>query len=184
MAGVAELFAVSRQAVYGWVETHAQGGVAALAAQRRGRPTGTRLTLAQSRKITGLLRDRRPEQLKLPFYLWTREAVVQWIGRECRVQVSVWTAGRYLKAWGFTPQKPVRRALERDPQAVAHWLQVEYPAIRVRAKRARAEIYWGDEMGVRSDQAAGRSFSPRGETPVIPGTGQRFGCNQISALTN
>ncbi|EQD74376.1 ISXoo2 transposase, partial [mine drainage metagenome] len=82
------------------------------------------------------------------------------------------------------PQKPVRRAFERDPQAVAHWLQVEYPAIRARAKRARAEIYWGDEMGVRSDPAAGRSFSPRGETPVIPGTGQRFGCNQISALTN
>lgn len=78
----------------------------------------------------------------------------------------------------------MRRAYERDPQAVARWLKKEYPAIRRAAKRAKAEVYWGDEMGLRSDQAAGRSYSPRGETPVICGTGQRFGCNQISALSN
>lgn len=181
---VAELFGVSIRAVNGWVARAKEGGLAALAPGRRGRPAGTRLTATQIKKITGLLRDRRPDQLKLPFYLWTREAVAQLIARECRVKVSVWTAGRYLKAWGFTPQKPVRRAFERDPQAVARWLKTEYPAIRRAAKRAGAEIYWEDEMGLRSDQAAGRSFSPRGETPVIPATGQRFGCNQISALTN
>jgi len=181
---VAELFGVSIRAVNGWMARATRDGVMALAAKRRGRPKGIRLTAAPIKKITGLLRDRRPDQLKLPFYLWTREAVVQLIGRECRMKVSVWTAGRYLKTWGFTPQKPVRRAFERDPRAVARWLQREYPAIRAQAKRAGAEIYWGDEMGLRSDQAAGRSYSPRGETPVIPGTGQRFGCNQISALTN
>jgi transposase len=130
------------------------------------------------------LRDQRPDQLKLPFYLWTREAVVQLIEQGCGVSVSVWTAGRYLKAWGFTPQKPMRRACERNPRAVACWLKREYPTIRAHAKQAKAEIYWADEMGVRSDQPVGRSFSPRGETPVIPGTGQRFGCNQLSALTN
>ena len=130
------------------------------------------------------MRDQRPDQLKLPFYLWTREAVVQLIEQGCGVSVSVWTAGRYLKAWGFTPQKPMRRACERNPRAVACWLKREYPTIRAHAKQAKAEIYWADEMGVRSDQPVGRSFSPRGETPVIPGTGQRFGCNQLSALTN
>ncbi len=184
VAAVAALLGVSRQAVYDWLEARERGGDAALAPRRRGRPKGARLKADQARKVTSLLRDKRPDQLKLPFYLWTREAVVQLLARECGVKVSVWTAGRYLKAWGFTPQKPVRRAYERNPLAVARWLKTEYPKIRARAKREKAEIYWGDEMGLRSDQAAGRSFSPRGETPVIPGTGQRFGCNQISALTN
>lgn len=184
VAAVAELLGVSRQAVYDWRDAQAHGGAAALAPRRRGRPVGTQLDPAQAKHIIGLLRDQRPEQLKLPFYLWTREAVVQLMARQCRVKVSVWTAGRYLKAWGFTPQKPVRRAFERDPQAVARWLKAEYPAIRRAAKRAEAEIYWGDEMGLRSDHTAGRSYSPRGKTPVIPGTGQRFGCNQLSALTN
>jgi len=99
-------------------------------------------------------------------------------------QESVWTVGRYLAQWGFTPQKPARRAFERDPERVRRWLDEAYPAIRSRAKREGAEIYWGDEMGVRSDHVAGRSYGRRGQTPIILGTGQRFGCNMISAITN
>ncbi len=97
---------------------------------------------------------------------------------------SVWTVGRYLAQWGFTSQKPARRAFERDPERVRQWLDEEYPAIRSRATREGAELYWGDEMGVRSDHVAGRSYGRRGQTPIILGTGQRFGCNTISAITN
>jgi hypothetical protein len=100
------------------------------------------------------------------------------------IRLSVWTVGRYLAQWGFTPQKPARRAFERDPERVRQWLDEEYPVIRSRAKREGAEIYWGDEMGVRSDHVAGRSYGRRGQTPIILGTGQRFGCNMISAITN
>lgn len=125
-----------------------------------------------------------PDQLKLPFYLWTREAVGRLIEDRVGIQLSVWTVGRYLAQWGFTPQKPARRAFERDPERVRRWLDEEYPAIRSRAKREGAEIYWGDEMGVRSDHVAGRSYGRRGQTPIILGTGQRFGCNMISAITN
>jgi transposase len=160
------------------------GGGKALSARQRGRPRGGSLNDRQVSIIVRLLRDRRPDQLKLPFYLWTREAVAQLIERRWGIALSVWTVGRYLAAWGFTPQKPIRRAFERDPKAVRRWLKDDYPAIRRRARREGAEIYWGDEMGLRSDHAAGRSFSPRGKTPVIPGTGQRFGCNMISAITN
>ena len=78
----------------------------------------------------------------------------------------------------------MRRAFERDPEKVRRWLDQEYPAIRRQARRAKAVIYWGDEMGLRSDHAVGRSFSRQGHTPVVPGTGQRFGCNMISAITN
>src|SRR4030065_14523 len=127
--------------------------------------------------------DRPPDQLKLPFYLWTREAVGRLIEDRFGIRLSVWTVGRYLAQWGFTPQKPARRAFERDPERVRRWLDEGDPAIGSRARRVGAEIYWGDEMGVRSDHVAGRSYGRRGQTPVIPGTGQRFGCNMISPLT-
>lgn len=182
---VATLFGVTRRAVNHWMRLAAQDGLSALKAQRRGRPLGGgRLKPAQAAVIVRLIRDRRPDQLKLPFYLWTREAVARLIEQKFKLRVSVWTVGRYLSAWGFTPQKPVRAAFERDPEAVKRWLKETYPAIRRQAKREKAEIYWGDEMGLRSDHATGRTYSPRGETPVIPGTGQRFGCNMISAITN
>ncbi len=93
--------------------------------------------------------------------------------------------GRALSgALGTTPQGRLRRAYEREPQAVKRWLNEEYPAIQRRAKREKAEIHWGDEMGMRSDHQAGRSYGRRGRTPVIPGTGQRIRCNLLSTITN
>lgn len=128
--------------------------------------------------------NRYPEQLKLPFCLWTRDAVSRFIEKRYGINLSKWTVGRYLKRWGFTPQKPARQAFERNPEAVRRRLEEEYPLIRARAKTDQATIYWGNEMGLRSDHAVGRSFSPRGRTPVIPGTGQCFRCNMISTITN
>jgi hypothetical protein len=100
------------------------------------------------------------------------------------LQVSVWTVGRYLRDWGLGPQKPVRRAYEQNPVAVGKWLEEEYPAIRTLAQQLLAHIHWLDEMGLRSDHQAGRSYRHRGQTPVVWGTGQRFRCNTISAITN
>jgi transposase len=127
---------------------------------------------------------RYPEQLKLPFYLWTREAVAELIERKFAIRLSRWTVGRYLAQWGFTPQKPMRKAFEQDPEQVRRWLEEKYPEIRRLARQKKAEIYWGDEMGLRSDHACGRSYGRCGEMPVIPGTGKRFGCNMVSAITN
>lgn len=183
-AEVARLLGVSRQAVHTWVHREKGAGAEGLRARRRGRPTGGRLSDKQERRLCGLMTDHCPDQLKLPFYLWTREAVVHLIARQCGVKVSVWTAGRWLARWGFTPQKPTRRAFERDDQEVSSWLRRQYPALRALARRERALIFWADEMGLRGDHATGRSFSPQGLTPVILGTGQRFRCNLISAITN
>jgi len=181
----AETFGVTRQAVGKWMKAYREGGMAALTAKPQGRPkTDGRLQGWQAAAIVNLITDHHPEQLKLPFVLWTRQAVQTLIRRKFNIRLSLTTVGRYLARWGFTPQKPVRRAYERDDAAVARWLKEEYPAIRAAAKKEKALIYWGDEMGVRSDHQAGRSYAPSGKTPAIPGTGQRFGCNVISAITN
>jgi len=181
----AEVFGVARKTIWVWMKAYRAGGMHALKSRKRGpKREQTRLKGWQAAAICTLIRDRHPEQLKLPFVLWTAEAVRQLIHRRFRVRLSARTVRRYLLRWGFTPQKPVRRAYEQDEAAVQRWLKEEYPAIRGAAKKEKALIYWGDEMGVRSDHQAGRSYAPKGRTPVIAGTGQRFGCNVLSALTN
>jgi len=181
----ARAFGVSRQSVRLWLQAHRKRGDAGLAARKRGPKKGRgKLKSWQAATTSRLIRDRHPEQVKMPFALWTSDAVRQLIQRRFGVKLAGRTVRRHLQRWGFTPQKPVRTAYERDPKGVAQWLETEYPAIRARANREKACIYWGDEMGIRSDHQAGRSYAPRGKTPTRVGTGQRFGANVISAITN
>jgi transposase len=180
----AQIFGVTRQAVGKWVKKYREGGVRSLRARKRGRPSKGSLLPWQAAQVAKAVVHRYPEQLKLPFYLWTREAVAELIERKFAIRLSRWTVGRYLAQWGFTPQKPMRKAFEQDPEQVRRWLEEKYPEIRRLARQKKAEIYWGDEMGLRSDHACGRSYGRCGETPLIPGTGKRFGCNMVSAITN
>ena len=135
------VFGVSRQAITGWVRRFRRKGEAGLASGRRGRPAQPRLTGAQARQVQRWIRDRCPDQLKLPFALWTREAVQELLAKRIGVRVSLSTVGRYLRSWGMTPQKSRRHAYERDPAAVEHWLQVEYPRLRQQAKKEGATIW-------------------------------------------
>jgi len=180
----ARAFGVSRQAIDNWLAAVADGGRAALRARKRGPRPHPTIQAATAAKVVRMMVNHCPDQLLLPFALWTREAVRDLLRTRFGISLAVTTVGRYLKAWGLTPQKPVRRAYEKDDRAVQRWLRVDYPAIAARAKRENAEIHWGDEMGLRSDHQTGRSYSPRGKTPVIPGTGKRFSCNMISTVTN
>jgi transposase len=181
----ASTFGVSVRAVSKWMRLSREGGLRALKPGKRGRrPGGGRLNARQAARIRTLIVGKMPDQLKMPFYLWTRESVASLIEREYGVTVSPTTAGRYLKAWGMSVQKPVRRAYERNDEAIARWLSEDYPKLVKQAKREKATIYWGDEMGLRSDHVSGKSFAPVGQTPVVRATGKRFGCNMISAITN
>lgn len=184
LAEAARTFGMSRQAIYGWLRAVEKGGSGARRARKRARPRESRLAGHQAATTVRLITDKCPDQLRFPLVLWTREAVGQLTRQRFGLDVSVWTVGRYLRRWGVTPQKPVRRAYERIPVTVKRWLEVDYPAIRKQAKQEKAEIDYGDEMGLHSDHQVGRSYRPRGKTPVIPGTGQRFGCNVISTITN
>ena len=181
---VAKALEVSRQAVNQWVQAYRRSGEKSLRSRERGRPFGGTLSSRQERYIAKAVIGKRPNQLRLPFYLWTREAVGRLIYEKYGVQLSVWTVGRYLKRWGFTPQKPSRRAFKQSEYKIEIWLAEQYPAIKKQAQNEKAEIFWGDEMGLRSDHVSGCSYGRKGQTPVIPTTGDRFSCNMISAITN
>jgi transposase len=180
----AKTFQVGRTAIHNWLKAYRRGGEAALKARKRGPKQSCRLKGHQAATIVRIIEDRCPDQLKMPFALWTREAVGDLIRERYDIDLSVWTVGRYLKRWGFTPQKPLRRAYERDPAAVKRWMEHDYPSVAKQAKAERGRVYWCDEMGMRSDHQVGRSYGRKGKTPTISGTGRRFGCNMISALTN
>lgn len=178
------VFGVSRQSVNNWMSEYRKGGKRLLKSRKRGPKGGIQLAPIQAAQTVRMITDRCPDQLKLPFALWTRAAVGHLIEERFDVSLSVSTVGRYLRRWGMTPQKPLRKAFEQNPKEVKRWLEERYPAIRKEAKSEQAEIHWGDEMGLRADHQTGRSYGRRGHTPVIEGTGKRFGCNMISTVTN
>jgi transposase len=185
-AEAARVFGVHPNAVNRWVKRYRQGGFHALSQRRRGRRAGEQAALSESQRqeIIALVRDTTPDALGLAGVLWTREAVAELIAQRYGVWLAPTTVGRYLRTWRFSPQQPQRRALEQNPAAVRRWLAETYPAIRAQAKRDGGVVLWLDEMGVRADHAAGRSWAPVGQTPVVKRTGKRSGVSMISAISN
>ncbi|AJQ95083.1 IS630 family transposase [Gynuella sunshinyii] len=157
-----------------------------LTVNRGGRKQGEarRLSADQEKHIRSQIIDKTPDQLKLDYVLWTRKAVCELIEQEFKIQLPVRTVGDYLKRWGMTPQKPAKRAYEQNPKAVQQWLDDDYPKIKAQAKRENAEIYWGDETGMRNDSQHERGYAPKGKTPVVRLNANRTSTNMISAVTN
>jgi transposase len=182
----AETVGVNRRFVGQWVKVAAQGGEAVLAGRRRGRRPGEQkaLSAAQEDRLRVLIARGCPDQVGLSFALWTRQAVRALIARETGVWLTLPVVGRYLRAWGFPAQRPARRATERREGAVRAWLESTYPAIARNAKAQGGGIHWADETGLSSRANDGRSFAPRGHTPVIRRPGKRFSQSMIASLTN
>lgn len=124
-----------------------------------------------------------PRQLSFEFALWTREMIQELILREFEMAMSLSSAGRLLKTIGLSPQRPLHRAYQQDPDAVQRWKTVEFPAIRAQAKKGGAIIYFADEAGIRSDYHSGTTWAPIGQTPVVRGTGARYSVNMLSAVS-
>jgi transposase len=183
---IAELLDVSEVASRKWWKQYKQGGLRALKPGKRGRREGMCRTLSrdQELEIRKLITDRTPEQLKMPFALWTRQAVQEVIARKCKVTMPIRSVGEYLRRWGFTPQRPRKRAYDQQPTEVKRWLKQTYPKIARRAKAEGAEIHWCDETGVSSEDHRGRGYAPRGSTPVAATKAERFSASMISSVTN
>lgn len=180
------LYGVQNATACDWWRRYQAEGEAFFAADRRVRPkaSGGRLTPVQCARIRDLITDRMPEQFKLPFAPWTRGAVQRLIEREYGVFLPLRTVGEYFKRWGYTPQRPARRAYEQCSKAVQQWLTEQYPAIAKRARAEGAEIHWGDKTGLRSDHQAGRSYARAGQTPVAEIPAKRVRVQMISTVTH
>ena len=183
---IAALTGLSRTGVFNICKRHEALGNKALHDTIGGRKVGEKrlLDASQEALVRKLIADKTPDQLKMPYALWTRAAVAELIEQRFGLRLQVRTMGKYLARWGFTPQKPMKKAYEQSPAAVKKWLDEDYPAIAARAKAEGAEIHWGDESGLRSDDVRGRGFAPAGRTPLVRVNNKRHGLSVISTVTN
>jgi transposase len=167
-------------------QKYLKGGIEAIKPGVRGRRHGEQRTLTaeQEASLRKLLVDKTPDQLKLPFALWTRDAVRLTTKHLYGIELPLRTITDYLKRWGFTPQKPTKRAYEQDPKKLAQWLESDYPEIAARAKKEKAEIHWGDETGIQSDAYNAKGFAPKGKAPVVHLNAKKSRINMISAISN
>ena len=170
-----------RACIYNWLAMYRAGGWDALDARKRGgrpRKVSARMIAWVHRVVT----SGDPRQYKFPFALWTRNAIATLLYRRYGVRLSANSVGRLLAQLGITPQKPLWRAYQQDPERVRQWIETEYPALARQARREKAEIWFGDESGVRSDYHAGTTWAAKGKTPVVRTTGARYRLNMLSAV--
>ena len=179
---IAKTLGYHRSAVYQWLNRYKADGIEGLKYQKiPGRqPT---LSKAQKQKVFDIVTSKNPLQLKFAFALWTRAMVKDLILDQFAISLSEVSVGRLLHELGLTPQRPLRRAYQQNPERVTYWLQHEYPAIQKEAKAVGATIYFGDEAGVRSDYHSGTTWAPKGQTPIIRTTGSRHSLNLVSAIS-
>jgi transposase len=179
---VAAALGVNLRTLFRWLALYRRGGWDRLDAHKRGgRPP--KLDGRALRWIYNTLTNKNPQQLKFPFALWTAAMVQSLIAERYKVRLSHSSVCRLLHQLGLSPQRPLWRAYQQNPAAVRRWLESEYPAIRRRAQREGAQIFFADEAGVRSDFHSGTTWGRRGQTPVVSSTGARFGANLISAVS-
>jgi len=182
----ASALGVTRQNVARWCRLYDEGGLDALKLGRRGRNPGEQAKLQgwQCATIVKLITDKTPDQLRMPFVLWTAAAVRDLVSTMYEVVLPLRTMRKYLLNWDFTPQKPIRKAWQQNSASVQKWLDEKYPAIAKRAKSRGASIYWVDETGVTNQCNSQRGYSPKGKTPILKQNGTTRRVNMISAVTN
>lgn len=182
---VASFLGIKRQVVSRWWSVYKGKGLAGLKMKSRANLTdSSKVNPEQARAVRKIILEKTPDQLNFGFMLWTREAVRLTLKKVYKIDLGLSAVGRLLKKLGLTPQKPMKKAYEQSSAKVRAWLKEEYPKIHNRAKRMGAEIQWGDEMGIRSDDQIGRTYGRRGKTPVVEVSGKRFRTNMISSITN
>jgi transposase len=182
---VAEFLGVKQQVISRWNCIYKADGLAGLRMKSRANLSDKmKVKVEQGKAIRKIILEKTPDQLNFGFMLWTREAVKLTLKKIYKIELSLSATGRLLKRLGLSPQKPMKKAYEQSNSKVRSWIKTEYPNIQSRAKKMGAEIHWGDEMGIRSDDQIGRTYGKVGKTPVVKVSGKRFRTNMISTITN
>jgi transposase len=180
---VVKSLGMNRTSIYRWLKAASGRGNGERALASRpatGRPR--KLTPAQQAQVFRWINGRDPRQYGLDFGLWTRQIVVTLIEQKFGVKLGVTAVGRLLAGLGLSPQKPLQRAYQRDPQAVERWQRETYPGIAAAAKQSGADIYFWDESGFRADAVHGKTWAVKGKTPVVERPGQRQSISAASAV--
>ena len=180
-SAVAKSFGIYRTSIYKWLRAYKKRGIGALKGTTAKGPT-PKLTEGQRKQVRRWIIGKDPRQYGFDFGLWTRSIIAEMIHVKFDVSLTLPSIGHLLTSLDITPQKPLRRAYERDEKEVKQWKEQKYPELRKRAKDRGADIFFLDEVGVRSDDPLGRSYGLRGKTPVVKTSGQRQKINAISAV--
>jgi len=176
-------YGFSRTTIYKWLAAAASPGIGVQAL--RSRPaTGRPRTLSprQERQVFRWINGRDPRQYGLDFGLWTRSVVASLIERKFALRLGLTAVGELLAKLGLTPQKPLQRAYQRDPQAIERWQRETFPAIARQARASGGEVYFWDESGFRADTVHGKTWGVKGHTPVVERPGQRQSISAASAV--
>ena len=183
---IARVIDVHYATVGDWIRRYEGGGLKALQIGKRGRRSGDgrKLSVVQERKLEEIIVGKSPEQMQLPFALWSGPAIGDLIHELWSIKMPQRTISTYMRRWGYTPQKPAKRAYERSDTATRKWLEESYPIIKKRAASQGGEIFWGDETGVSNQCQHVRGYAPIGDTPVVKIQAKRFRTNLISAVNN
>jgi transposase len=181
-SGVMDSLGLCRTTIYPWLRKYDKGGLDALKASKAKGPD-FKLSDKQKQKVRGWIIGKDPRQYGFDFGLWTRKIVAEMILDKFGIKMKLTAVGRLLASLNITPQKPLRRAYERNPEAVEEWTKKTYPKLRRRAKRLGATIFFLDEAGFTSEPNLGRTYGLKGETPIVTTTGQRQKVNAISAVS-
>jgi len=183
---IAEYLGVSQAHASTIWQRYRRGGQEAVHQRKRGRRYGQKRTLNpdQEQEIQDIVMDKTPDEIGLPYALWTRGAIQELIRRKFGIGMPVRTVGLYLRRWGFTPQKPIKRAREQSQKEVDQWLCREYPKIAACAKKEKAEIIWADETGIQVGGNLERGYARSGKQPVVHLSAKRVHISMISAITN
>ena len=183
---IARRLEVDETTIGQWLKIYRENGLRALKPKKRGPKVGVhkKLSPKQQDRIKKQLIDKTPEQLKMPFALWSREAIVSLIKDLTGLELDRRLVGEYLRDWGFTIQRPTKQAYQRNDAKVKEWLEEEYPAIEELAKSEGAEIHWADETGIKSHDHRGRGYAPVGQTPIRKHNPVIEKVNMISSVTN
>jgi transposase len=178
---VMDSLGLCRTSIYPWLRRYRDQGVEALA-ERISQGPEPKFSEKQRQQVRRWILGKDPRQHGFDFGLWTRRIVQTLILKKKGVELCLTSVGKLLASLEITPQKPLRRAYERDPVAVERWRMEDYPKLRKRAKKLGAMIFFLDEAGFQSDPPLGRTYGLKGHTPVVASSGQRQSINVISAI--
>jgi transposase len=183
---IAGILDVSERHVESTKKRYREEGFAGISLKKRGRSLGEKrnLTPEQEKTIRDTIVDKNPDQLKLKGCMWTRKNIAELVHQLYGLSMPLSTLGYYLERWGFSVQRPTKKAYKQNPEQIDRWLNETYPSIAERAKAEDAEIYWGDETGVQNTADYLRGYAPIAETPVIQIEAQKFKANLLSAISN